>query len=63
MLAADYTSDHRVVRLFWSMVEQDFSELERRSLLLFWTGTSVPPSGGFSNDAEYDEVCLKMCFV
>jgi hypothetical protein len=45
-----------VVKLFWRMLEQDFSELERRALLLFWTGSSVPPRGGFRVDAEYDEV-------
>ena len=38
------------------MLEHDFSERERRALLLFWTGSSVPPTGGFSVDAEYDEV-------
>jgi hypothetical protein len=56
LCAADYSPQHRVVRLFWRMLEQDFSELERRALLLFWTGSSVPPCGGFSMDAEYDEV-------
>lgn len=53
----DYDAQHRVVKLFWRMLEQDFSELERRALLLFWTGSSVPPRGGFSVDAEYDQVC------
>jgi len=54
----DYSEQHRVIKLFWRMLEQDFSELERRSLLLFWTGSSVPPRGGFSVDAEYDEMTI-----
>lgn len=33
---SDYNPQHRVVRLFWRMLEQDFSEPERRALLLFW---------------------------
>jgi hypothetical protein len=52
----DYTQQHRVIKLFWRMLEQDFTEFERRALLLFWTGSSVPPRGGFSVDADYDEV-------
>ena len=36
-----YSATHRVIRMFWHMVETEFSADDIRKLLLFWTATSV----------------------
>ena len=50
-----FSASHRVIRMFWHMVETEFSADDIRRLLLFWTGNSVAPSNGFKDDVEEDE--------
>lgn len=57
-----FSPTHRVIKLFWHLLENDLSEAEKRSLLLFWTGTSTPPRGGFGDGGDYDEVVLRFSF-
>jgi hypothetical protein len=53
----DFNPTHRVIKLFWHLVKNDFTEEERRKLLLFWTGTSIPTKGGYGVDeGDNDEV-------
>ena len=52
-----FSASHRVIKLFWHLLEHELSEGEKRNLLLFWTGNSVPPHGGFGGDGgSYEEV-------
>jgi hypothetical protein len=54
-----YHPSHRVIKLFWHLIKNDFDEEERRKLLLFWTGSSVPSKGGYGVDeGDNDEVSL-----
>ncbi|CAM9219534.1 unnamed protein product, partial [Ectocarpus fasciculatus] len=50
-----FSASHRVIRMFWHMIETEFSADDIRRLLLFWTGNSVAPSNGFKDDVEEDE--------
>jgi hypothetical protein len=53
----DFSPTHRVIKLFWHFVKNDLTEEERRKLLLFWTGTSIPSKGGYGIDeGDNDEV-------
>lgn len=55
----DFSPTHRVIKLFWHFVKNDLTEDERRKLLLFWTGTSIPTKGGYGVDeGDNDEVTL-----
>jgi hypothetical protein len=49
-----YNPGHRMIRMFWRCVEA-LSDAEQRQLLLFWTGSSVPPSAGFHEDGLRDQ--------
>jgi len=42
---------------FWDAVSNDLSEVERRKLLLFWSGSSVAPTlfGGKASRSEGEE--------
>merc|ERR1712151_1281981 len=40
--------NHRVVKWFWEVVEEDFDQAMKATLLQFATGTSGVPSRGFS---------------
>lgn len=56
-----YSGNHRVIRMFWHMVETEFSADDIRRLLLFWTGNSIVPSEGFvANDEDNQIVISKM---
>lgn len=52
VLGEGYHANSQVVRWFWEMVE-GMNPAERRELLLFWSGSPVPPVYGF--DARYNE--------
>jgi hypothetical protein len=54
----DITANDPLIKMFWSCVQDDLSEEERRSLLLFWSGSSVAPvfgHPGSSADGLLDE--------
>lgn len=36
-----YNESHRVIKLFWHLLENEFSKDDVRKLLLFWTGNSI----------------------
>lgn len=36
------------------MVEHDLDEVQKRQLLLFWSGSSTAPALGFESDPEED---------
>jgi hypothetical protein len=38
-----YHATHRVVRMFWHLVEKELTVEDVRKLLLFWTGSSIVP--------------------
>ena len=50
-----YSLSHPVIRMFWHMIEHEFSADDIRRLLLFWTGNSVAPSDGFRDEQDGDE--------
>jgi hypothetical protein len=56
-----FSPGHRVVKLFWHLLEHEMSEADKRALLLFWTGNSIPPHGGFGGDGgDYEEVRINI---
>jgi hypothetical protein len=55
----DYSPTHKIIKLFWYLVQHDLTEDEKRKLLLFWTGNSVPSSGGYGVEGgDYDEMTI-----
>jgi len=52
-----FTPSHPTVVMFWDAVSNDLSEVERRKLLLFWSGSSVAPTlfGGKASRSEGEE--------
>ena len=44
-----YAASDIVIQWFWEIVEDNFTEKERKLLLLFTTGMTVLPVGGFGN--------------
>lgn len=47
-----FSLHHRVIKLFWKIVEHDLTKEEQKKLMLFWTGNSVIPITGFDGDGE-----------
>jgi len=45
-LLGGYTSDHRVIVMFWRVIDS-FTDVQRRQLLKFVTSCSRPPLLGF----------------
>lgn len=45
---------HRVIRWFWQLLEEEFSDEERARLLQFATGSAQVPAGGFTALTSYD---------
>lgn len=39
---------------FWEVVEHHLDEVQKRQLLLFWSGSSTAPALGFESDPEED---------
>lgn len=54
-----YSATHRVIRMFWHMIETEFSADDIRKLLLFWTASSVPT---FQISDPEDRVCFQFLF-
>uniref|UniRef100_A0A7S2RXL3 HECT-type E3 ubiquitin transferase n=1 Tax=Rhizochromulina marina TaxID=1034831 RepID=A0A7S2RXL3_9STRA len=51
-----YHDKHPTIQHFWHVVQHDLTEPQRRKLLLFWSGISVPSSFGFTtSDLAGDE--------
>jgi E3 ubiquitin-protein ligase NEDD4 len=50
---------HKIVQMFWEVVENDFSEEQRARLLQFVTGTSGVPAAGFAYLQGNDGNCRK----
>jgi hypothetical protein len=57
-----YSEAHRVIRMFWRMVETEFSVDDSRKLLLFWTGNSVSRAETL-NDEQVDDRVMRHVLV
>ena len=44
-----YHKDHRLIRWFWDIVQNDFTPQQQRELLLFCTGSARAPIGGLGD--------------
>lgn len=51
-----YTTAHlsTYLQAFWEVVLRDLNEEDKRKLLFFWSGSSVPPAMGFARTPEDD---------
>jgi len=57
-----YSATSPVVVMFWEVV-RTFTEEQRRSLLLFWSGTSIPPTFGAANLATASDEIENWCLA
>jgi len=56
-----FHDNHRVILWLWEILENDFTELERRQFLKFVTSCSKPPLLGFSNlDPPFSIRCVEV---
>ena len=52
-------AESTVIKWFWGIVEEDFTDEERARLLQFVTGSAQVPSGGFARLTSYDGIPQK----
>ena len=46
-----YRENSRTIKMFWDIIEKDFTNNDRKALLKFTTGSDFMPLGGFQNDS------------
>jgi hypothetical protein len=51
-----YHATHRVVRMFWHLVERELSVEDVRKLLLFWTGSSIVPRDDVEDNKVHSRI-------